>query len=103
MTIGEKVAYLKGLMEGLKLQDTDEVRLIKSMADILTEVADELDSLRQDTDTLNEYIEELDYDLGDLEESIYGDDCDYCDCDEDCCCDCEDDCDCDCDDCSEEE
>lgn len=101
MSIGEKVAYLKGLMEGLKLQDTDEVRLIKSMADILTEVADELDTLRQDADTLNEYIEELDYDLGDLEEAIYGDDCDCCDCEDDYCdcCDCEDDCDC----CSEEE
>ena len=101
MTIGEKVAYLKGLMEGLKLQESDEVLLIKSMADILTEMADEIDSLRQDTDTLNDYVEELDYDLGGLEEAIYGDECDCCE--DDYCdgCDCEDDCDCDC--CSEEE
>ncbi|MBP3685730.1 MAG: hypothetical protein J6J21_01730 [Clostridia bacterium] len=102
MSIGEKVAYLKGLIDGLKLQDTDEVRLIKSMADILSEVADELDTLRQDADTLNEYIEELDYDLGDLEEAIYGDECDCCDDDYCDCCDCDDD-DCDCDCCAEEE
>ena len=102
MSIGEKVAYLKGLMEGLKLNDSDEVRLIKSMADILTEIADELDTLRQNTDTLNEYIEELDYDLGDLEEAVYGDDeCDCCDFDECDCCDCEDD-ECDCCDCEED-
>ena len=36
MTVTEKVAYLKGLMEGLDFQaDTKEGKIIKLMADIL--------------------------------------------------------------------
>ena len=49
---------------------------------------------------LEEYIEEIDEDLGELEEYVYELDEDYCDCD---CDDCDDDCcDCDCCDCDDE-
>ena len=95
MSISEKVAYLKGLMEGLNLQDNEEVRLIKSIADILAEIAAELAELREDTDTLSDYVEEVDYDLGDLEQAVLDDGCI---CEDDCDCDCQDDCDCGCQD-----
>ena len=51
--------------------------------------------LEDETDTLNQYIEEIDEDLGMLEDDFYDDDddCDCCDCDDDDC-----DCDCCCDD-----
>lgn len=103
MSISEKVAYLKGLMEGLNLQDSDEVRLIKSIADILSEMAAQIAELGEETGELSDYVEELDSDLGDLEEALFGD---ACTCDEDCdcgCqdgepCDCDEDCDCGCQD-----
>ena len=97
MSIGEKVAYLKGLMEGLKLEDNDQNRILKSITDVLEELAGEVESLRSDTDELTDYVDELDYDLGELEEYAYGDECDCCDddeheyCDGECdCCDEED-------------
>ena len=92
MTISEKCAYLKGLAEGMNLDaSSPEVKLINSIIDILGDVADAIDEIDEDLETLNDYAEELDEDLGAIEELLYDDD-DY-DCDCDCCCD--DDCDCD--------
>ena len=92
MSVSEKVAYLKGLLEGLDI-DTDkkEGKLLAAIIDTLGEVADELDDLGADVDELNDYIEEVDEDLGDVEEFVYDLDDDDC-CDDDCdCCD-DDDC-----------
>ena len=57
MSVSEKVAYLKGLMEGLDI-DTDkkEGKLFTAIIDALAEIADELDDLGADVDELNDYI-----------------------------------------------
>lgn len=96
MTLTEKVAHLKGLMEGLDINDsTKEGKVLKYIADILEDMALSVCDLEDETDTLNQYIEEIDEDLGMLEDDFYEDyDDDDCDCD--CCCDDDDDCDCDC-------
>ena len=47
MTIGEKVAYLKGLTEGLAPADSSEMKLINKIIEILDEVAEELEELKQ--------------------------------------------------------
>lgn len=93
MTLTEKVAHLKGLMEGLDINDsTKEGKVLKYIADILEDMALSVCDLEDETETLNQYIEEIDEDLGMLEDDFYDDD--DCDCD---CCDCDDDdCDCDC-------
>ena len=96
MTLTEKVAHLKGLMEGLDINDsTKEGKVLKYIADILEDMALSVCDLEDETDTLNQYIEEIDEDLGMLEDDFYDDDddCDCCDCDDDDC-----DCDCCCDD-----
>ncbi len=97
MTLSEKAAYIKGLAEGLDLdKSTAEGKLIGALIDIVGDIAAAQAETDEDLEYLNDYIEEIDEDLGALEEEIY--DCydDECDCD-DCDCDC-DDCDCDCDD-----
>ena len=88
MTISEKSAYLKGLMEGLKL-DTDkaEGKLIAAMVELLGDISkkltdvedttiaisDELDEIEEDLDAIEDYIlDEDDYD----DEDDYEDDCD---------------------------
>ena len=97
MTLIEKAAYIKGLAEGLKLdKDSAEGKLIDALIDIVSDIAAAQNETDEDLEYLNDYIEEIDEDLGSLEEEFYdccGDDCDCDDCD----CDC-DDCDCDCDD-----
>lgn len=98
MDIREKSAYLKGLADGLKLDSSkDETKLLNAIIDLLGDVAEKLDEIDYDLETANDYIEEIDEDLGALEEYVL-DECE-CDCDdEDCdCCDCDDDDDCDCD------
>lgn len=74
MTISEKVAYLKGLMEGLSYPtDTPEGKILSCMADILSDIALTCDDMEQETVRLGEYIEELDEDLGDVEEYLFTD------------------------------
>ena len=71
MTITEKVAYLKGLMEGLDLdKTTKEGKILSAMADILEDIAltvadncDQIDAIDEDLESLEEYVyEELDFD-----------------------------------------
>ena len=96
MTIIEKAAYLKGLAEGLNLgKDTAEAKLIGALIDIVGDLAKAQSETDEDLEYLNDYIEELDEDLGSLEEEVY-------DLDDDECCCCDDD-DCDCCDCCDDE
>ncbi|MBE6667720.1 MAG: hypothetical protein E7607_05385 [Ruminococcaceae bacterium] len=101
MTISEKAAYIKGLADGTEIDNTTkEGKLILALIDIVGEMAEAIADLEADVDTAFDYCEELDEDLGAVEELLIEDDeCDCCDCD-DCDCDC-DDCDCDC--CDDEE
>lgn len=88
MTTKEYSAYVKGLMDGTELdKTTPEGKVIAALADLCAKMADEIETLRDELDVANEYLEELDADLGEVEELIY----DECDCDED-----DDDCDCGC-------
>ena len=88
MTISEKVAHLKGVMEGMNYDaSTNDGKLISLIVDVLADMSDEIDVITEDVDTLFDYCDELDEDLGEVEEVLFEcDDCE-CDCDE---CDCDD-------------
>ena len=96
MTLTERTAYIKGLCEGLGLdkKDTPEAKIINALLALCEEMALEIEDIESDIGELADYCEELDEDLGDVEEVLLDMD-DECECD----CDCED-CDCDCDDCA---
>ena len=93
MTITEKVAYLKGLMEGMKIdEDSDNGKLFVLIADILDELSNNVADLEHYTAELTEQVDAVDEDLNALEEDFYDawDDEDDCDCDCGCdCCDCD--------------
>ena len=73
--VKEKVAYLKGLAEGLKVgEESSEGKLILAMIDVLDEIAEEMYDLFEAQDELSEYVEELDEDLSDLEDEFYDED-----------------------------
>ena len=95
MTTKEYSAYIKGLMEGLNLDESKpENKVIKALCGIIEQMAGEIETLEKNTETLHDYIEEIDEDLGEVEEFVYGDDdgcdCDGCDDDDCCCCGCHD-------------
>ena len=79
MTISEKVAYLKGLAEGLNI-DTDkskEGKLINVMIDILDEIALSIEDLEENSLALGEEIDVLSDDLADVEAVVFDEDEDY--------------------------
>lgn len=99
MKITEKTAYLKGLLEGLSIDETKpEGKLLKAVVETLDAMAAEVEDLTNATELLEDYLDEVDYDLGALEADYYeawddeDDDEDFCccdECDEDDCSDCE--------------
>ncbi len=84
MTITEKVAYLKGLAEGLALDEAKpETKIIKAMMDVLDDIALSVSDLEDGMDLLSEQLDAVDEDLDELEGYVY-EDLDDCCCD-DCC------------------
>lgn len=87
MTISEKVAYLKGLSEGLDIdtEKSKEGKLIKVIIDILEEVGLSIEDLEEVTDAMGDELDDLSEDLADVEDDLYGDeDEDECDCEDEC-------------------
>lgn len=80
MTITEKVSYLKGLAEGLGIDESQkEGKVIKAMIDLLDDIAFSVADLENGFDELCEQVDIIDEDLGSLEEDFYEDE-DDCDC-----------------------
>ena len=88
MTFGEKVAHLKGLAEGLELDESStNGRLITAIINVLEEASGTIKTLEARVTSLTEQLDAVDEDLDGLEEYVYeelsGDDWDFDDDDED--------------------
>lgn len=81
MTLSEKVSYLKGLAEGLGLDEDDKKdKLIKSIIEVLEDVALSVEEIECGCGEICDQIDAVDEDLAALEDDFYGDD----ECDGDC-------------------
>ena len=76
MTISEKVAYLKGLAEGLNLdtEKSKEGKLISVMIGILEEVGMSIEDLEDTAAALGEEIDAISDDLSDVEQVVFDED-----------------------------
>ena len=84
MGISEKVAYLKGLMEGLNIDEqTNEGKLFTAIVDVLDEIALEIEDLTDEVMELGDGLDVVSDDLSDVEDIVYDDDDDDDDDDED--------------------
>ena len=82
--LSEKVAYIKGLAEGMKLsEDTPEHKLLLKIIEALEDFAHEAEEQREDLDEINDFVEEINEDLTSLEEAVYDEEEDGCSCGED--------------------
>ena len=73
--VGEKVAYLKGLAEGLGVNgETEQGKLMLAMIDTLEALAKNSEEIDERVEELSEYVEEIDSDVSDLEEALFLDD-----------------------------
>ena len=72
MGISEKVAYLKGLMEGMNLNaDSNEGKLFLAIADVLDEIALEVEDLTDEVMELGDGLDVISDDLSDVEDIVY--------------------------------
>lgn len=77
MEIMEKVAYLKGLAEGMEL-DTDkkEGKLLSAIIDVLEDIALEIEDIEDEQAELADGLDAVSDDLEDVEDIVFGDDAD---------------------------
>ena len=93
MTISEKAAYLKGMMDGMALNtDSNEGKMIAAIVDLLGDmgkritdiedttiaISDELDEIEEDLDAIEDFImDEEDYDDEDFDDDFDDEDDEY--------------------------
>ena len=69
--IKEKIAYLKGFADGVKLgEQSDEGKALIKVMEILGDVTDALEGLARAQSEMEDYVEAIDEDLDDLEEFV---------------------------------
>lgn len=72
MEISEKVAYLKGLAEGLALDtETKEGKLIAAIIDVLDEMSERFEDIDENLADLEDGLDAVSEDLSDVEETLY--------------------------------
>ena len=82
METTESLGYLKGLLDGLDLDENKkETKAFKAIVDVLTNLTEDVDDMTEGMELLAEQIDGVDDDLADLEEYVYDDDDDCCGCD----------------------
>lgn len=78
MTLTEKVAYLKGLAEGLELDEkSKETKVFKTIFDILEDLALTVTDIDEVLELVEEHLDAVDEDLDELESYVYEDYDDY--------------------------
>ena len=83
MNITERVAYLKGLAEGMELNtEKGEGKLLSAVIDVLEDIALELEDLRDEQTELADGLDAVSDDLEDVEDVVFDDEDE--DDDEDC-------------------
>jgi len=81
-TVKEKIAYLRGVMDGDSSLQEGRVRfLFEKTLQILADLAEEVDELAQSHSELDEYLQEVDFDLAYLEDEFFAE-ADECTCHE---------------------
>ena len=75
MEISEKVAYLKGLADGLGLDaESKEGKVLLAMIDVLDDIALEIEDLKDAQDELADGLDAVSDDLEDVEDVVFGED-----------------------------
>lgn len=85
MTISEKVAYLKGLAEGMELEKetSKEGKLIGKIIEVLEDVGLAVEDLEDEVEAVGDELDAMSEDLSDVESTLFeededGDSCEGC-------------------------
>ena len=74
MSMSERAAYLKGLADGIKLDESKDIeKLLKATIDTINELAMTIDEIDDDLTDVCDQVDAVDEDLADLEDYVYED------------------------------
>lgn len=74
MELTEKAAYIKGLIEGMGIDDsTNEGKVLRVMSELLSDMAAAVAELDEDMSTAYDEIDAVEQELEDLEADLYDD------------------------------
>lgn len=75
MTISEKVAYLKGMADGMELEKetSKEAKLLVKVLDVLEELGLSVEDLDDELDAVSDELDALSDDLSDVETMVFED------------------------------
>ena len=75
MTLSEKAAYLKGLMDGLDLnKESAECKMIAGIVDLLGEMTTSISDLEENAIAVSDELDEIEEDLDAIEEFLMDED-----------------------------
>ena len=78
MGITENAAYIKGLAEGLGVNEaTSEGKIIAKLLDLVSDMAERIKVLEDENDTIYGYLEEMATDIIEIENDLYDEEEDY--------------------------
>lgn len=81
--LSERISYIRGLADGLELgEDSKEAKVISAMIELLDDMAFSVEELEEQQDLINDDLDEMDEIVGELEDYVYGEDCDCDHCDD---------------------
>lgn len=74
MTIAEKVSYIKGLAEGMKLDEsTNEGKVIHAILDVLNDIALNIEEIDSDLADVSDVVSDLEESVYEMEDEVFGD------------------------------
>ena len=74
MDLTEKIAYIKGLCDGLQLDESKpEVKVINAIIDLLDDITYDVQDMEELYDDLSAQVDEIDQDLAEVETELYDD------------------------------
>ena len=73
MTISEKVAYIRGVYDGLGLdsEKSSEARILSEVLDVLKQVGSQMDSMEASTNRLFDELDDLRDSVAGLEDAVF--------------------------------
>jgi DNA-directed RNA polymerase subunit RPC12/RpoP len=70
--ISERVAFIKGLAEGMKIDETtNEGKLFTAIIDVLDDISLAIEDVEEIQDEMGEQVDGIDEDLAELEKTVY--------------------------------
>lgn len=80
METTEALGYLKGLIDGLDLDDNKkETKIFKAIIEVLENLNEDVLDITEELDVVEEQLDDIDDDLAAVEEAVYDDEmCDCC-------------------------